>query len=310
MSGKKQVENSEQLSMFMTPREIMQRNWSKTEPRPRAVDSGKRMEGGRDDLMPVEWVDPNDDHFFREGTHGQFKPGYYYAVDDYDKEVDYTTSDEGGWGGTLTVSPARETPYGRFGSYNFLGDGEDPKPIQGELFHQQPGVATTLMANIESRSRTVALLGMAQRHQERNYGPATASSSLTPDSFRLLKHIKGVEQGKKKKTVGWARDEPEEPSEDAGDMRPGYDDAPVPLHVENASRFPSELIETNEVEEALATGQIRQFTEHEVKEGKRFVREQWTSRKPRGKKIPATNRSTRQLSLFPQTAREYWEVNL
>jgi len=329
MSGKKQVENSEQLSMFMTPREIMQRNWSKTEPRPRAVDSGKRMEGGRDDLMPVEWVDPGDDHFFREGTHGQFKPGYYHTSHREPggrpaNEIVYSSSDEEGWGATLSVSPATESPmYGNFGFYE---DNIPPRApvhepglaVQGELFRQTPGMATSLLANKESSMRTLTLLGMAERHQVRNFGPATVSSHLTPDSFGLLTKIAEVEKDKENKTVAWGYGgQPTKATEPAGEMRPGEEDhhgnrESVPLHEEGQSDFPSDMIKTENVEHYLdlAEGGITQFTEAEVKEGKRFVREQWTSRKPRGKKIPATNRSTRQLSLFPQTAREYWEANL
>jgi hypothetical protein len=76
MSGKEHAENADQLKLFMSPREIMTRNWSKTEPRPRAVESGKRMEGDLDDLMPVTWVEPKDRNhdLFYKGTHGQFDP--------------------------------------------------------------------------------------------------------------------------------------------------------------------------------------------------------------------------------------------
>ena len=117
MSGKKHVEDSNQLKLFMAPREIMQRNWSKTEPRPRAVESGQRTEGDRNDLIPVEWVMPEDDHFFREGTHGQFRPGYYHYTSG-SGEVVYTSSDEKGYGGTLTVTPASEAPHvGGSGAY-------------------------------------------------------------------------------------------------------------------------------------------------------------------------------------------------
>ena len=354
MSGKEHAENSEQLSMFMTPRDIMQRNWSKTEPRPRAVDSGKRMEGGRDDLMPVEWVDPGDDHFFREGTHGQwgtspalFKPGYYrYQTPGGDARDDvvYTTTDEEGYGAILAVTPAIEEPISKYGFYddndprndpdyydadggsNFPGPTDDyglpvdwdPGPVQGEMFRQRKGHAHNLFANIENRSRTLSLLGVAERHQTRNFGPATVSSSLTPDSFGLLTKIAEVEKDKENKTVAWGYGgQPTKATEPAGEMRPGEEDhhgnrESVPLHEEGQSDFPSDMIKTENVEHYLdlAEGGITQFTEAEVKEGKRFVREQWTSRKPRGKKIPATNKSTRQLSLFPQTAREYWEANL
>ena len=356
MSGKKQVENSEQLSMFMTPREIMQRNWSKTEPRPRAVDSGKRMEGGRDDLMPVEWVDPGDDHFFREGTHGQwgtspalFKPGYYrYKSPPPPKgmlspgdDVLYTTTDEEGYGGVLAVTPATERPYGKYGFYgdvdprndpDYFDEDQQPKNlaglltdslidddveyepepfVQGEMFKQTKGSAHNLFANIEARSRTLSLLGIAARDQERNFGPATVSSHLTPDSFGLLTKIAEVEKDKETKTVAWEPNlAPKEPELDTGEMRPLYNTG---VHEDSDSDFPSQMLELDEVDYNLASPRasgLTQFTEAEVKEGKRFVREQWTSRKPRGKKIPATNRSTRQLSLFPQTAREYWEVNL
>ena len=77
MSGKEHAENAAQLKLFMSPREIMTRNWSKTEPRPRAVESGKRMEGDLDDLMPVTWVEPKDRNhdLFYKGTHGQFGSG-------------------------------------------------------------------------------------------------------------------------------------------------------------------------------------------------------------------------------------------
>ncbi len=81
MSGTEHAENAAQLKLFMSPREIMQRNWSKTEPRPRAVEEGKRMDGGLDDLMPVKWVEPNREEAikhehdpFKKGTHGQFDP--------------------------------------------------------------------------------------------------------------------------------------------------------------------------------------------------------------------------------------------
>jgi len=76
VSASEHVEKSNQLKLFMSPREIMQRNWSKTEPRPRAVEAGKRMDGGLDDLMPVKWVEPKDRNhdLFYKGTHGQFEP--------------------------------------------------------------------------------------------------------------------------------------------------------------------------------------------------------------------------------------------
>jgi hypothetical protein len=72
-----EVEDPNQLKLFMSPKEIMQRNWSKTEPRPRSVDTGKRVDGGRDELIPVTWVEPkgsNHDLFYK-GTHGQFGSG-------------------------------------------------------------------------------------------------------------------------------------------------------------------------------------------------------------------------------------------
>ena len=337
MSG---VENSEQLSMFMTPRDIMQRNWSKTEPRPRAVDSGKRMEGGRDDLMPVEWVDPNDDHFFREGTHGQwgtspalFKPGYYrYQTPGGDPHDDvvYTTTDEEGFGAILAVRPATEEPIGKYGFYDdndprnnpdyYDADGGsnfpsptddyglpvdwDPGPVQGEMFKQTKGLAHNLFANIETRSRTLSLLGIAARDQERNFGPAAVSSSLTPDSFGFLTKIAEVEKDKESKTVVWDPGyTPEEPELNVGEMRPIANEG---VHEDSmGSNFPSQMLEVDEVDYNVASSRasgLTQFTEHEVREGKRFVREQWTSRKSSGKKIPATNKSARQLSLFPQEA--------
>ena len=340
MSASEQVNNSNQLSMFMSPREIMQRNWSKTEPRPRAVDSGKRMEGGRDDLMPVEWVDPGDDHFFREGTHGQwgtsparFKPGYYrYLLGSPDDENDvvYTTTDEEGYGGILAVRPATEGPRGKYGFYddndprndpdyydadggsNFPGPTDDdglpvdwdPGPVQGEMFKQTKGSAHNLFANIETRSRTLSLLGIAARDQARNFGPATVSSSLTPDSFGLLTKIAEVEKDKESKTVVWDPGyTPEEPELNVGEMRPIANER---VHEDSmGSNFPSQMLEVDEVDYNVASSRasgLTQFTEHEVREGKRFVREQWTSRKSSGKKIPATNKSARQLSLFPQEA--------
>ena len=340
MSGKEHAENSEQLSMFMTPRDIMQRNWSKTEPRPRAVDSGKRMEGGRDDLMPVEWVDPGDDHFFREGTHGQwgtspalFKPGYYrYQTPGGDARDDvvYTTTDEEGYGAILAVTPAIEEPISKYGFYdendprndpdyydadggsNFPGPTDDyglpvdwdPGPVQGEMFRQRKGHAHNLFANIENRSRTLSLLGVAARDQARNFGPATVSSSLTPDSFGLLTKIAEVEKDKESKTVVWDPGyTPEEPELTWGQMRPVANEG---VHEDSSgSNFPSQMLELDEVEYNLAAPRhsgLSQFSEAEVKEGKRFVREQWTSRKPRGKKIPATNKSAKQLSLLPLEA--------
>ena len=72
-----EVEDPNQLKLFMSPREIMQRNWAKGDLRPRIVDSGQRMDGGRDELIPVTWVEPKDRNheLFYKGTHGQFGPG-------------------------------------------------------------------------------------------------------------------------------------------------------------------------------------------------------------------------------------------
>ena len=298
------------------------------------------MEGGRDDLMPVEWVDPGDDHFFREGTHGQwgtspalFKPGYYrYQTPGGDARDDvvYTTTDEEGYGAILAVTPAIEEPIGKYGFYddndprndpdyydadggsNFPGPTDDyglpvdwdPGPVQGEMFRQRKGHAHNLFANIENRSRTLSLLGVAERHQTRNFGPATVSSSLTPDSFGLLTKIAEVEKDKESKTVVWDPGyTPEEPELTWGQMRPVANEG---VHEDSTgSNFPSQMLELDEVDYNLAAPRhsgLSQFSEAEVKEGKRFVREQWTSRKPRGKKIPATNRSARQLSLLPQEA--------
>tara|TARA_Y100001949_G_scaffold146848_1_gene130570 strand:+ start:3019 stop:4026 length:1008 start_codon:yes stop_codon:yes gene_type:complete len=335
MSGKEHAENSNQLKMFMSPREIMQRNWSKTEPRPRAVEAGQRTEGDRNDLIPVEWVTPEDDHFFREGTHGQFEPGYYHYQspgEPFDS-VKYMSTDEHGRGAILSVDPAKEEPYGKYGIYfdddpkndpDYYDEWRDnteqwgplpdeadhePGPIQGEMFRQVRGMADFLNTNVDSRMRTVSLLGMAERHQSQNYGPADVSHSLTPDSYGLLKRIQGAEAGKKYKSVAWKKGyEPDEPSEDYGEMR--VDD---PIHSSVHADWGSPLMETANVEDNLAhpkdSGLVK-FTEAEVKEGKRFVREQWTSRKKRGKKIPATKQAGTQLNLFPQTAREYWEANL
>jgi len=342
MSASEQVSNSNQLSMFMSPREIMQRNWSKTEPRPRAVDSGKRMEGGLDDLMPVTWVEPKDRNhdLFYEGTHGQwgtsparFKPGYYrylLGTPDDENDVVYTTTDEEGYGGILAVRPATEGPRGKYGFYddndprndpdyydadggsNFPGPTDDdglpvdwdPGPVQGEMFKQTKGSAHNLFANIETRSRTLSLLGIAARDQARNFGPATVSSSLTPDSFGLLTKIAEVEKDKESKTVVWDPGyTPEEPELNVGEMRPIANEG---VHEDSmGSNFPSQMLEVDEVDYNVASSRasgLTQFTEHEVREGKRFVREQWTSRKSSGKKIPATNKSARQLSLFPQEA--------
>ena len=298
------------------------------------------MEGGRDDLMPVEWVDPGDDHFFREGTHGQwgtspalFKPGYYrYQTPGGDARDDvvYTTTDEEGYGAILAVTPAIEEPISKYGFYddndprndpdyydadggsNFPGPTDDyglpvdwdPGPVQGEMFRQRKGHAHNLFANIENRSRTLSLLGVAARDQARNFGPATVSSSLTPDSFGLLTKIAEVEKDKESKTVVWDPGyTPEEPELTWGQMRPVANEG---VHEDSSgSNFPSQMLELDEVEYNLAAPRhsgLSQFSEAEVKEGKRFVREQWTSRKPRGKKIPATNRSARQLSLLPQEA--------
>ena len=324
-----EVEDPNQLKLFMSPREIMQRNWAKDDLRPRIVGSGQRMEGGRDDFMPVEWLDPEDDHFFREGTHGQsfpFKPGYYrYQAPPTDPfgedDVEYTTTDEKGYGAVLSVAPATEEPYGKYGFYVdndprndpafYDADGgsnfpspDDPAdyedgPMQGELFRQRKGAAHSLFANIESRSRTLSLLGVAARDQARNFGPVEVSSSLTPDSFRLLTRIEEVEKDKKTKTVAWEPgDKPKEPWLRWGDMRPTSNEGVHEDHT--GSGFPSQMLRIDEVDYNLASRRLTQFTEAEVKEGKRFVREQWTSRKPRGKKIPATNKSAKQLSLFPE----------
>jgi hypothetical protein len=293
------------------------------------------MEGGRDDFMPVEWLDPEDDHFFREGTHGQsfpFKPGYYRyqppPTDPFGEgDVEYTTTDEKGYGAVLSVVPAIEEPYGKYGFYgdNDPRNGPDglgplpknlaglltdslvdddveyePEPlVQGEMFRQRKGAAHSLFANIENRSRTLSLLGVAARDQARNFGPVEVSSSLTPDSFRLLTRIEEVEKDKKTKTVVWDfGNKPEEPQLPWGDMRPSANEG---VHEDRTgSNFPSQMLRIDEVDYNLASRRLTQFTEAEVKEGKRFVREQWTSRKPRGKKIPATNKSAKQLSLFPQ----------
>ena len=168
---------------------------------------------------------------------------------------------------------------------------------------------------------------MAARHQEQNYGPATVSSSLTPDSFNLLKHAQKAEEGKKHKSINWRSSEPDEPSHAHGTMRP-YG----PLHEGSSSDFPSDLLELDDydlvadegdtrTEKALANPytRLREFDPVEVLKGKQYVRDQWTSRKKRRKRITATNRSTREPRLFPasirnhpgiQTAREYWEANL
>lgn len=244
--------------------------------------------------------------FFRAGTHGQFKPGYYHHS--YPGEKTYASSDEEGFGAVLSVSPAREVPYGDHGFYadndprndpDYYdewrdnteqwgpvpddADDYDPGPTQGELFKQEPGYATTLAGNIESRSRTLSLLGMAAVHQAKNFGPAIASSSLTPDSFGLLKHIQKSEKGKANQSVRWHRGEaPNEPSEDHGDMRPAAAGRTVPIHEHHlAADFPSIMINATEVEHHLANPKSRlvQFTETEEKEGKRFVREQWTNLK-------------------------------
>lgn len=339
-----EVEDPNQLKLFMSPREIMQRNWAKGDLRPRIVGSGQRMEGGRDDFMPVEWLDPEDDHFFREGTHGQsfpFKPGYYrYQAPptdpfyDWDlsaraEDVEYTTTDEKGYGAVLSVAPATEEPYGKYGFYvdndprndpDYFDEDQQPKNlaglltdslidddveyepeplVQGEMFRQRKGAAHSLFANIENRSRTLSLLGVAARDQARNFGPVEVSSSLTPDSFRLLTRIEEVEKDKKTKTVAWEPgDKPKEPWLRWGDMRPTSNEGVHEDHT--GSGFPSQMLRIDEVDYNLASRRLTQFTEAEVKEGKRFVREQWTSRKPRGKKIPATNKSAKQLSLFPQ----------
>ena len=102
-------------------------------------------------------------------------------------------------GTTLTTLMKTSPMYGRYGFYE---DNIPPRApvhepglaVQGELFKQSPGMATSLLANKESSMRTLSLLGMAERHQTRNYGPATVSSSLTPDSFGLLTKIAEVEK--------------------------------------------------------------------------------------------------------------------
>ncbi len=290
--------------------------------------------------------------YYREGTHGQFKPGYYHMSHREPRggstdEVVYSSANEEGWGATLSVSPATESPYGRYGFYAdndprndpdyydewrdnteqwgpVPDDAEDydPGPTQGELFKQSPGMATSLLANKESSMRTLSLLGMAERHQTRNFGPATVSSSLTPDSFGLLTKIAEVEKDKENKTVAWYGKQPTEATEPAGEMRPGPEDydgsrQSVPLHEEGLSDFPSDMIRTENVEHHLDVGDIRQFTEAEVKEGKQFVRDQWTNIKKRGKRNARMPRQlTRdqalgianppQQTLMPRTIQELW----
>ena len=295
--------------------------------------------------------------YYREGTHGQFKPGYYRTSHREPRggstdEVVYSSANEEGWGATLSVSPATESPYGRYGFYDdndprndpdYFDEDQQPKNlaglltdslidddveyepesfVQGELFKQSPGMATSLMANKESSMRTLSLLGMAERHQTRNYGPATVSSSLTPDSFGLLTKIAEVEKDKENKTVAWYGKQPTMPTEPAGEMRPGPEDYDgnrhsIPLHAEGLSDFPSDMLRTENVEHHLDVGDITQFTEAEVKEGKQFVRDQWTNIKKMGKRNARMPRQlTRdqalgianppQQTLFPRTTQELW----
>ena len=293
--------------------------------------------------------------FFRAGTHGQFKPGFYHHRDPNSAgDITYASSDKEGFGAVLTVTPAREVTYGGPGFYDdndprndpdyydewrdnteqwgpVPDDAEDydPGPTQGELFKQEPGYASTLAGNIESRSRTLSLLGMAARHQARNFGPALASGSLTPDSFGLLKHIRKSETGKANQSVRWSggsRNEPEGPSEEHGDMRPTtHEGRTMPIHEHHlAEDFPSAMIgaipdsgdyhweegDLSEVDRILAQPQrfgLREFTKAEAKEGKQFVRDQWTNIKKKGKKSARMPRQlTRQQSLFERTEREKW----
>ena len=62
--------------------------------------------------------------FFRAGTHGQFKPGYYHHRDPNSPgDITYASSDKEGFGAVLTVTPAREVTYGGPGFY----DDNDPR---------------------------------------------------------------------------------------------------------------------------------------------------------------------------------------
>ena len=56
--------------------------------------------------------------FFRAGTHGQFKPGYYHHRDPNSPgDITYASSDKAGFGAVLSVTPAKELPYGTHGIY-------------------------------------------------------------------------------------------------------------------------------------------------------------------------------------------------
>jgi hypothetical protein len=265
--------------------------------------------------------------YFRAGTSGQFKPGYYRRHLP-GSEVAYTSTDEEGFGAILAVWPATEETIGKYGFHDdndprndpdfYDADGgsnfpspDDPAdyedgPVQGEMFRQTKGSAHNLFANIESRSRTLTLLGIAARDQERNFGPATVSSSLTPDSFGMLKHIEEVEQGKNKKTVAWEPGyTPEEPELGVGLMRPVANQGVHSQGEGSTHNFPNQMLEVDEVDYNLASPQqsgLTQFTEAEVQGGKQFVRDQWVRSRGKKDKARPSRQLNRQQELFPEEA--------